>query len=725
MDLLELKGLHDKAYQANQITREQASDDLVFYWVTQWDDQLLTDSQLQYRGQFDIVRKAGRQILSGLKQNPVQPDFKPKQESRNDDAELMDGLYRADDRRLDSQEAYDYAQQDMVICGYGAWELYTQYESNQIGDMNQVVRRRYIPEANNNCFWDANAKRLDKSDAKYVSILYAYSEDGYKDLVEDLTGTRPDTVECSNFAEPEESYTFPWISESKKIHVVCFYHRKKTKDSVITFADPFGSELMVRQSQVNEVMDELVDAGYNVIAEKEIERWQVTKYIASGEQILNGDGKGEVVSGENIPVVPVYGERSIIEGEEYYEGIVRLAKDPQRLRNFQMSYLADIVSRSPRNKPMFFPEQIQGFENMYEETGADNNYPYYLLHRKTEAGEELPMGVAGQMPDQEIPQALAASIQLSREAVEDVANPALPQDLADPDLSGKAVYALQSRLDQQNYQFQHNFKFAKRRDAEIYASIVSEIIDTPRTVSIETADGQTQQVQIMETVIDRESGEPVTVNDLTNLEFDVYAEIGQEYQTQKQQTRENLIEIAASLAPEDPLRNIVTMKALELMDGVALDDVRKHIRKQLLLQGIKEPESEEDMMILQQAAQAQQQPDPATMLAQAEMAKAQAEGGKAQAAMLREQRGLLRDKADIIIDRSKVQIDAFDAETNRNKVEVEAQEKGVNIQNKSIEAQGKLLDNQMKAFELDEMQVDTELEAMDDEQIMRFASGAF
>ena len=89
----------------------------------------------------------------------------------------------------------------------------------------------------------------------------------------------------------------------------------------------------------------------------------VTRYLASGAQILDES----VIAGENLPVVPVYGERGFVEGEEYYEeGIVRLAKDPQRLRNFQMSYLADIVSRSPRPKPIFYPEQVQGYEQMYE-----------------------------------------------------------------------------------------------------------------------------------------------------------------------------------------------------------------------------------------------------------------------------------------------------------------------------------------------------------------------
>jgi len=564
-----------------------------------------------------------------------------------------------------------------------------------------------FPEANNNCFWDANARKLDKSDAKYVSILYKYTEDGYKDLVEDLTGERPESAEISSFAFPEESYTFPWVAETKKIYVSCFYHKTKVKDKIITFIDPVGSELMVRESGVIDIMDEIIDSGYNVKEEREVKRWQVTKYIVSGKEII----KSYPIAGPNIPVVPVYGERTTVEGEEYYEGIVRLAKDPQRLRNFQMSYLADIVSQSPRNKPIFFPEQIAGFKSMYEINGSDNNYPYLLQNRKTEQGEDLPIGPAAQMPDQNIPPALAANIQLSREAVEDVANPALPQNLSDPDLSGKAVMALQSRLDQQNYQYQHNLKFAKRRDAEIWAGMASEIIDTPRNVMIETPDGQTKQVQIMETVIDSETGEAVVINDVSNLDFEVYAEIGQEYQTQKQQTREELIAIASGLDPADPLRKIVMMKSLELMDGISLDDVRAYIRKQLLIMGIKEPETEEDQAMLQQEQEKGKQPDPSMVLAEAE-------GMKAQADVMREKRGMVKDKADIINKRTEIQIDAFNAKTNRSKVMIEAQDKGVSIQNKTIEAEGKHLDNQKKEFELEEMGFDRDLQNMDTDSLV-------
>ena len=124
-----IKGWFDTDYSHNTATREMASDDLVFYHVTQWDDNALTESQLQYRGQFDVLRKAGRHILSGLRANPVQIDFEPVDESRQDGADLIDGLYRSDDRSNSSQESYDMASQESVVCGYGAWRLTTEYVS--------------------------------------------------------------------------------------------------------------------------------------------------------------------------------------------------------------------------------------------------------------------------------------------------------------------------------------------------------------------------------------------------------------------------------------------------------------------------------------------------------------------------------------------------------------------------------------------------------------------
>ena len=686
LELTDLKLKFDKAYNAGRVTRERGSDDLVFYMVTHWDDQLLEETQLAYRGQFDILKKAGRQVMSDLAANPVQVDFQPLNETRDDAAEIADGLYRSDDNNNRSIESYEVAKNETVVCGVGAWMLFTEYESKITENRNQVIRRRPIFEANNTVFWDPNAKSLDKSDAMYCAVLTAYSEDAYIDLVYELTGEELDSVSMESFKHPEISYTFPWFGgEAKKIYVVDFFYREKVTEKIITLVDPLGISTTVRESEMVDVMDEMLDAGFEIESEKEIETYQVTKYIASGAQILSE----EIIAGENIPVVPCFGEHSYVEGEEHWEGIVRLAKDPQRLRNFAMSYIGDIVSRSPRRKPIFLQEQIAGFEDMYSESGIDNNYPY-LLQNKTDAnGQDLPIGAVGEMPEQTVPVSVLQTLDYTRQAVEDVANPGVPQDIADPDLSGKAVIALQNRLDMQSMVYQDHFKHAKRRDAEIYISMAKEIYDVPRKVVMTLPDGTRKEAEIMQTIYDNESGTLVTINDINNAEFEVYSEIGPSYSTQKEQTVEQLVTMMQGMQPGDPMRNVLQNKILVLMPGVDFDDVRDYANMQLVLQGIRKPETPEEEQALAAAQQQGQQPS-------AEMVLAMAEDKKGQADLLREQREGIKMQLEYQQKNTESNIKSFDAETKRLAVQVDAQEAGANIRNKEVDTFDKAVDTQIK-----------------------------
>ena len=689
LDLTEIKELHDKAYNYNQTTRLNAADDTLFYRVTQWDDTLIGESNLGYKGQFDILRKAGRQIMADLRSNPVQVDFEPKDDSRKDGADLLDGLYLSDDRINTSIESYDNATGEAVVCGLGGWELHTEYESSRNGSSNQVIRRKPIYEFNNNCFMDPNAKLLDKSDMMYCSILTAYSEDGYKKLVHELTGEKVDKINVVNFKDPVISYTFPWvdIGSSPQYYVTTFYHKEKIKDTVYTITDPMGETLQLRASDLEEIMDEIIDAGYEIIEEKEIERWEVRKYIASGEMILNGDEEGEVIAGENIPVIPSYGERAMVEGEEHYEGVTRLAKDPQRLRNFVLSYMADIVSRSPRPKPIFYPEQIGKFKFMYEENGADNNYPYLLQERNDALGQPLPLGPIAQMPETPIPQSAMLLNELSRQAVEDVANPGLPQDISDADISGKAVVALQARLDQQSIVYQQNLKHAKRRDAEVYASMAVEVYDAPRQVSLTMADGSRKKVFIMESVMDTGTGDMVTLNDITNMEFDVYADIGPSYASKNEQAIEQLGTMSMAAQATDPaMAKLLMLQQITLMPGNSYDDVREYANNQLILQGIKKPDTPEQIQMLQQALSQPEQPDAAMMLAMAENKK-----GDAQMADTR--RKAMVDMATSENNRNKTIIEMFKAQTDRAEVEVDAEQVGANIRYTNLKAAGQQIEN--------------------------------
>ncbi len=690
LELDELKKNFDKDFTAGEVTREIASDDLVFYYVTHWDGDYLTRLQLAYRGQFDILKKAGRQVMADLAANPVQVDFQPLNETREDAAEVADGLYRSDNNNNRTIEAFEVGKNESVVCGVGAWELYTEYESMRSQNRNQVIRRRPIFEANNTVFWDSNAKLLDKSDADRCSVLTAYSEDGYKNLVYELTDEEIESVSMESFKHPEESYAFPWIGgEAKKIYVVSAYYREKVKVKTLNFVDPFGETRQVREDDIADVEDEMIDSGFSFESEKEIEIYQITKYIASGEKILSE----EVIAGENIPIVPVFGEHAYIEGEEHWEGIVRLAKDPQRLRNFAMSYMGDILSRSPRTKPVWLQEQIAGFEDMYSEAGVENNYPY-LIQNKTDAnGQDLPLGPVGVMPEQPIPQALVQVLGYTREAVEDVATPGLTKDMADVDLAFKSIKKLEQRLDMQSATYQNHFKHAIRRDAEIWASMANEIYDVPRKVMLTLPDGTRKEAQIMQQVFDQETGEFITINDLYNSEFEVYSEIGPSYSSQKEQTIETLQTLMADIPPGDPTRKILELKVLALMDGVDFKDVREYVNSQLVLMGVKKPETPEEKQALQAQQQQNEQPS-------AEMVLAQGELLKGQAAMAREQREMQKMQLEFQDKNINNEIKGFDSQTKRLSVQVDAQEAGANIRNKEADTFDKSVDAQLKLQDL-------------------------
>lgn len=671
----DIRKLHDKAYDNNQTTREKAADDMLFYWISNWDDTNLGGSTLQYRGQFDMLRKAGRQIIADIKSNPTQVDFEPVDETDDSGADILDGMYRDSMRKNTAIEAKGNAITESIVCGVGAWELFTEYKSNRSGSKKQIISRRPLFEANNQVFWDPNAKLMDKSDANHVSCLVAYSHEGYKDLVEELTGDEIDNVP-SSFAFPEHSYVFPWLLGNDSVYITRFYKREKTKSKLFYFKDMFGSERQIREDELSKHEDELGEKGFECCDEKEIESYKVTLYIVGGgDEVL----KTYTIAGENIPIIPCYGERAFVEGEENYEGIVRLAKDPQRLRNFQLSYLADIVSRSPRTKPIFFPEQIQGFENMYEENGSDNNYPYLLQNMLDANGIPLPIGAQGVMPEQVMPQALIASIQATREAINDVAAEGLPQNLTDLDLSGEAIQQVQKLFDKQSFIYQDNLKTALRRDGEIYASMARDTYDEEQDVVMIKPDGSRQTETINQEEVDPETLQLVIKNDMTSYIFDVYADIGPSYQTVKEQNRKELKELINQEPPDSPMRQMLLLEYMTMQDGVAFEGLRDYARKQLIMQGYKEPETDEEKQMMAQMQQQQDsQPDPNMLIAQAEMGKAQAEIMNAET-----------NQAD-------KKIDMFNAETNRAKVMIEAKKADADINFKQIQSQGARIDNVMK-----------------------------
>lgn len=605
----------DADWMASDEARTEATNDLYFSRVSQWDDWLSDYTTLQYRGQFDVVRPVVRKLVAEMRRNPIDVLFRPKDGADPNSADVLMGMYRTDMRHNTAKISVNIAVREQIEAGVGAWRLITEYEDQDPTSNNQVIRRVPIHEACTHVVWDSNSKQMDKSDAMHCTVINAMSRDGWKAFAE-KNGFDED--EMPSFQNPDMNWLFPWLS-SDVVYVGEYYEVEEKKETVFIYQDPLtGEPVSYFQRDIKDVIDELADKGMVKVAEKKVKRRRVYKSIITCTTILKNR---EPIAGEHIPIVPVYGEWSFAGDKEVYEGVVRLTKDGQRLRNMIMSFNADIVARTPKKKPIFWPEQIEGYEYMY---GGNDDYPYYLLNRTDENNGDLPVQPISYMENPEVPQANAYMLEAATNSVSQVATMGVDAEAANGQVAFDTVNQLNMRADLETYVFQDNLATAMRRDGEIYQSMVNDIYDVPRQVMMTLEDGTEKQVQLLTQAVDYQTGTVVTLNDIRGR-YECYTDTGPSFQSMKEQNRAEIQELLAKVPPGTPEWQMLLLQYFTLLDGKGVEMMREYANKQLVMMGLKKPETPEEIQMVEQAQQHPEQPSAEQMQAQGVLLTGQAD----------------------------------------------------------------------------------------------------
>lgn len=610
----------DADWMASDEARTEATNDLYFSRVSQWDDWLSDYTTLQYRGQFDVVRPVVRKLVAEMRRNPIDVLFRPKDGADPNSADVLMGMYRTDMRHNTAKISVNIAVREQIEAGVGAWRLITEYEDQDPTSNNQVIRRVPIHEACTHVVWDSNSKQMDKSDAMHCTVINAMSRDGWEAFAE-KNGFDED--EIPSFQNPNMNWLFPWMT-SDVVYVGEYYEVEEKKETVFIYQDPLtGEPVSYFQRDIKDVIDELADKGMVKVAEKKVKRRRVYKSIITCTTILKNR---EPIAGEHIPIVPVYGEWSFAGDKEVYEGVVRLTKDGQRLRNMIMSFNADIVARTPKKKPIFWPEQIEGYEYMY---GGNDDYPYYLLNRTDENNGDLPVQPISYMENPEVPQANAYMLEAATNSVSQVATMGVDAEAANGQVAFDTVNQLNMRADLETYVFQDNLATDMRRDGEIYQSMVNDIYDVPRQVMMTLEDGTEKQVQLLTQAVDYQTGTVVTLNDIRGR-YECYTDTGPSFQSMKEQNRAEIQELLAKVPPGTPEWQMLLLQYFTLLDGKGVEMMREYANKQLVMMGLKKPETPEEIQMVEQAQQQTKEPSPEQTQAQGVLLQGQAELLKAQ-----------------------------------------------------------------------------------------------
>ena len=605
--------------------RDQCLADRRFYSIAgaQWEGALGEQFENRPRLEVNKVHLGVIRIFNEYRNNRITVDFVPKDGATDEDlADVCDGLYRADEEDSCADEAYDNAFEEAVSGGFGAWRLRTEYEDPEDPeDERQRVRIEPIYDADRVVFFDADAKRQDKSDASFCYVLTAMSHEAYE-------AEYGEEYAPSSMTADIDQTEFDWNTPDV-VYVAEYYCVEHVTEIIRVFQTLAGDEERYSESdfEEDENLERMLEAtGAQEVRQKRVKRKKVRKFIMDGARIIEDLG---YIAGTEIPIVPVYGKRWFIDNRERMMGHVRMVKDAQRLKNMQLSRLAEISAYSTAQKPIFSPEQVAGYEVMWQEDNI-KNYPYLLINPVTNAdGSEALQGAADYTRAPEIPPAMAALLQITEVDMQELLGKQEAGEEMQPNMSGKAVELVQNRLDHQNFIYMSNMAKAIKRSGEIWLSMCRDIlVEEKRSMKSLDNAGEMSSVQLGVPALDPNTGAVTIKNDMSRAKFDVSVDVGPTSSSKRSATVRALTGML-QMAPDPETQTILASMALMNMEGEGLREVRAFFRKRLVGMGVVEP-TEEEMAEMEAAAQ-NQQPDPNALYLQAAAAEAQAKALKAEA----------------------------------------------------------------------------------------------
>jgi hypothetical protein len=625
-----LSNLHTEALrQFNDIQtalrdeRLQCLQDRRFYSLcgAQWEGPLWDQYENKPKFEVNKIMLAVIRIVNEYRNNRITVDYVSKDGTDNAKlAEICDGLYRADEQASVADEAYDNAFEEAVGGGIGAWRLRTVYEDEENDeDDRQRIRFEPIFDADSSVFFDLNAKRQDKSDAKYAFVVTSMTRESYKEIYNDDPTDWPKII---------HQYEFDWATPDV-VFVAEYYKVEEKTETIRIFEAIDGTEerYTAQDFADDETLEEtLMAIGTREVRQKRVKRMRVRKYIMSGGRVLEDAG---YIAGKCIPIVVVYGKRWFVDNIERCMGAVRLAKDAQRLKNMQLSKLGEISALSSIEKPIMTPEQVAGHQLMWAEDNL-RDYPYLLINPVigADGGTQI-SGPVAYTKSAAIPPAMATLLAITEQDMQDILGNPQGADKMISGVSGKAVEMIQTRVDMQTFIYMSNFAKGMKRCGEIWLSMARDIYtEDKRKMKTIAPTGEASVIELMKPMIDPETGAVVMENDLSNATFDVVSEVGPSSSSKRAATVRALTGML-QITSDPETAQVLTAMAMMNMEGEGVGDANAYFRKKLLRMGVVQPtdkEAEELMAEMQGKPQ-----DPNAMYLQAAAENEMAKAAKARA----------------------------------------------------------------------------------------------
>lgn len=583
-------------------------------WAAQFENSIMVEVNKTAQG----VEK----IETDYRANRVTVNFRGVgKDADSQTAETLNGMFRADAYWSKAGQAYDNAFTEGSQGGIGAWRLTNKYADEYDPESDaQRIAIEAIVDADQSVFWDMNAKLYDKSDAGHAFVISALTRSAFVDEYGEGA--------ISDWPPGILRTYFDWYTPD--VIRVAEYYEKRDKSGLLRIFKhaATGEERREWAADLDSAGFQALQAeGWRQVRTRKAKRCQVWKTILSGAGELKPP---KLIAGDCIPIVPFYGKRWFIDNMERSRGHVRLAKDPQRIYNAQISKLTEQAALAPSERPIFTPEQMAGHSQSWAEANI-NRAPYALINPITLPDGSPFVGPVAKIEPPQLSPVLGALIQITANDISELTNAQDGADQASANISADAMDIAATRTDAKSGIYMDNMKQSMQRCGEIWLGMARDVYFEPGR-EVETLDdkGEYGTATLAEPHTD-DAGNYSIRNDLSRGKYNVISDVTEATSTRRDKTVKTLFSGAQMVAVADPeLSAAMVNTALLNMDGEGVDDLQDWIRARLVKQGVVKPTKEEAAQ-LEQAAQQTQQPSAEDQALQASAAKNAALAGKAQA----------------------------------------------------------------------------------------------
>ena len=570
------------AFEAERDNREKGDEDMEFRAGMQWDPKVKAK-----RDEFErpslVINKMPQfvqQITNEQRQNRPSIRVSPVDDKADiETAKIIQGLVRQIERTSRADAAYDTGFENAVIKGQGFWRVITEYV-NEFSFKQKITIKRI--RDNNTVYLDPNSVEADGSDAEWGSVLEKLSKEEFKHSYP--------KAKISDSGQWESYVSNPENLVEDGHVIVAEYFTKVYEDQTIILLDNGD---VVPESELQKALD----LGLIEVKRRKTKVYTIKWYKICGDEIL----ETQDWAGKWIPIIPVYGNEIIVKGKKVLEGIIRHAKDSQKMYNYFASAEAEVISLAPRSPYIAAAEQIEGYEDDWENANQENRA--VLRYNKVDVnGTPLPP------PQRQVTEAPVIGITNARNlSNEDIKSTTGIYDASlgakSNETSGVAIRGRQAQAQTSNYHFIDNQTRAISHTGRIVVDLIPHIYDTADVERIIGDDGIEKIVKINQ---EFEEDGKTRIFDFSAGTYDVHVDTGPSFATRRQEAVAAILEFIGHYPAAAPVIGDLLAKNMDFPEAQEIGERLKALVPPEVLDRNKQqipPEAQAQMAQMQQLIQ--------------------------------------------------------------------------------------------------------------------------